>query len=1111
MRSTLGTMLMAVAGLALAVAGTLTVRSDIPGLPDGLWVLPLVSTFLVGLRHGWRAGLAAVAAGAAVLTATFAAPPFQALTNPVLPLWPVLLPAWSAAAALAVLLALYARRRRAAGHLQALTDGATGLPNRRHAELFLEHEFAVAQLGRPMAVLLLDVDGYRAYVASSGTAAGQALLRALATILRRHTRASNLSARWNEDRFVCLLSGTTEEGALIFARKLQEQVRATGGVATVPSVSIGVACYEPDMHDPADLLRAAEAALAAAKHDGGDRIRFHGHASQDAAPLPAESGASWTRPQSEAQADPAAVPVGARSAFVFVRDPAMRRRAAEQLERRGMRVTEVSRAVDGMRALTSEFDVVVVDLSAGDPGVRDLVDEVRRRHPAARVLGVPDYEGDAIRPSSLAVRVDGHLLRTNGSWTFQPSLEELLRERDRLRETALRALHLTDEIRAKEREAQRMRAESEQQMRSLVQSIREVLFRTDRSGAWISLSPAWSTLTGLAIEQSLGRPWLEFFHEDDRDALAREFDALTGIERPYLRREARLLTRTGGVRWVEVRAQLTHDRFGNVLAATGTLTDITERRRVEEALHRSEEYFRALIENAADLIAVVDAAGRFRYASPAAERILGYGESDELPVLEELVHADDVPALRAALRSTDAPGANAALELRARHRDGTWRTLSISIRNLTHIPAVGGWVLNAHDVTGRNEAERALRESEEALFRARKMDAIGMLAGGVAHDFNNLLTSIQGHADMAAGALAPDHPIRADLRNIQDAASRASSLTRQLLAFGRRQVLRPRTLDLNVFISDMHKMLVRLLGDRILLRTELGASPAHVQVDPTQIERAILNLAVNAREAMPRGGTFTIRTDSTLIEGDEARALDLVPGRYILVAISDSGSGIPPAILPHVFDPFFTTKTQTPGAGMGLSTVYGIVRQSGGHVTVESRHDDSGAPGSGSTFTLYLPAARTAAAADRARADATDAPGGTIALVEDEPAVRELASRILRGRGYSVISAENGRHALDLLAAHPSRIDMLVTDVVMPEMNGRDLADRLEMMRPGVKVLFMSGYAPEAVEQHGVIAHGTMFLEKPFSPEGLLQKVQQILEPAPGPGSAVDGEAGPAA
>jgi PAS domain S-box-containing protein len=537
--------------------------------------------------------------------------------------------------------------------------------------------------------------------------------------------------------------------------------------------------------------------------------------------------------------------------------------------------------------------------------------------------------------------------------------------------------------------------------------------------------------------------------------------------------------------------------ISNLLLDAGTLADITERRRVEEALRRNEEYFRALIENAADVIVVFDQDGLVRYTSPSVERLLGIriGDSGGFPGLEEMCHPDDLPSLQAALKSAHAPGAGASLEMRARHTDGRWRHLSVAIRNLSHIPAVSGMVVNAHDVTAHRAAENALRESEEELFRARKMDAVGLLAGGVANDFNNLLTAVQGHADIAVASLATDHPIRTELDQIRDAAGRAAALTRQLLAFGRRQVLRPRSIDLNIFVSDLHKMLVRIVGDDIRLRTELAASPDRVRVDPIQIERVVLNLAVNAREAMPRGGVLSIRTHRERVGEDEARSADMAPGEYVVLSVSDTGHGIPESILPHVFDPFFTTKQQTVGVGLGLSTVYGIVRQTGGQIYVDSR-SPGGAEPSGTTFAIRLPAAdHFEPAADLSNDDRGGRRGSeTIALVEDEERVRQLTSRILTDRGYNVIAAEDGVSGMELVARYPQRIDLLLTDVVMPGMNGRELADRVAMTRPGIRILFMSGYSQEAIHSHGVLARGSTFIEKPFSPDGLARRVREILD-----------------
>jgi diguanylate cyclase (GGDEF)-like protein/PAS domain S-box-containing protein len=991
-------------------------------------------------------------------------------------------------------------RRRGRPPIEHLIDPVTGLPNRTHAELFLEREFAVAELGRPFAVVLFDIDNFGAFNRKNGDAAANGVLRTIATILRQNTRRMNISARFGPDEFVCLLSGAADDGAFIFAQRIQERLRAAGAVATLPTTSVGIGCYTPDMTLPTALLRAAERALRSAQDDGGDRIRVAGWTIEQLDSAPSRLGADLTVTEPGARESVQSTSPVARTAFVLIGDATLRRRITDALARSDVRVTQGETVADGLRPLNAEFDVVVLDLLAG--GVPDMIREVRLRYPATCVVGVTHVTTAALDPAVLTVRVDGRYLEQEGEWTFAPPLEELLRERDRERNETVRSRQLSDEVRAREREAQRVVEQAEARLRSVEHAIQEVVFEIDAHGAWASLSPAWSSITGRRIPDALGKIFTESFHEDDRNDLAAAFASLTNMSKPYIRREARILLSNAGARWVEMRAQVALDRTGRAVGTTGTLIDITARKVAEDALRQSEEYFRALIEYASDMVAVFDERGILRYASPSLERVLGYDAEDRLArTAFDLVHPDDIKALRHRVRRLfRRVGSSTTIELRVRHVDGSWRILALSVRNLTHLPAVRGFVTNARDVTAVRAAESAVRERDEELYRARKMDAIGTLAGGIAHDFNNLLTAIQGHADLVLGEMPSDQASRRDVLQIQAAASRAASLTRQLLAFGRRLVLRPELFDLNVLVSDMQKLLVRLAGDTVRLRTELAASPPYVQADPARIEQVILNLALNAREAMPGGGQLTIRTDNVMLDATEARHHELPPGRYVRLSVTDTGSGIPASALPHVFDPFFTTKGEEgAAAGLGLSTVYGMIKQSGGNVTVTSHTHGSVAAGSasesGTTFVVLLaqasqPTSRVVQPHDVESDRGTE----TIALVEDEKAVRDLAARILRNKGYNVLPAENGRHAIDVIAKYPHRIDMIVTDVVMPEMNGRDLADRIHVMRPGVKILFMSGYSAEAVARHGVLARGAAFLEKPFSPAVLLRKVREMLD-----------------
>src|SRR5437667_1891766 len=386
---------------------------------------------------------------------------------------------------------------------------------------------------------------------------------------------------------------------------------------------------------------------------------------------------------------------------------------------------------------------------------------------------------------------------------------------------------------------------------------------------------------------------------------------------------------------------------------------------------------------------------------------------------------------------------------------------------------------------------RERRRLEEQLAHSQRMEAVGRLAGGIAHDFNNVLTAVLGSIELLLLDAPPGRPHREELDIIRDAATRAKDLIRQLLAFSARQVLQPMVVDLNHLVKDIAKLLRRLIGEDIALETVLASGLGAVRVDTGQIEQVLVNLAVNARDAMPQGGRLAIETGNVEVDGTRAPPAATVPaGRYVLLQVSDNGVGMDALVQAHVFEPFFTTKPRGKGTGLGLATVYGIVRQSGGHITVEST------VGQGAMFRIYLP--RVEAPLDpTSRPTPVAAPAAgteTILVAEDERLVRVLAQKVLERAGYRVLVGAGGADALALAERHDGPILLLLTDVVMPEMNGRELARRLTGVRPGVRVLYMSGYADEAVAQHGVLDPGTAFLQKPFTPEALAKKVRGVLD-----------------
>jgi len=513
-----------------------------------------------------------------------------------------------------------------------------------------------------------------------------------------------------------------------------------------------------------------------------------------------------------------------------------------------------------------------------------------------------------------------------------------------------------------------------------------------------------------------------------------------------------------------------------------------QRRQAEAALRASEERFRALVENSSDALLLVDAEGRVTYISPSSSRHLGWGSDEMLgQSIFDFLHPDDRDAMSVKLAEVlRSPGKPVTQDIRLQHADGSWRAIeSIAVNRLSD-PSVEAIVVNARDITDR-------RKLEEQLRHAQKMEAVGQLAGGIAHDFNNLLTAILGYCNLMRDDMPAEDPLRADLDEIHTAGERAASLTRQLLAFSRRQMLQPQVVDMNSVVQQLEKLLRRLISENVELVTALARDLLSVRVDPASIEQILVNLTVNARDAMPHGGRLTIETSN--VDLDETFAIGHVPmkpARYVMLAVGDTGEGMDADTQARVFEPFFTTKEQGKGSGLGLATVYGMVKQSGGYIWVYSE------PGHGTVFKVYFPPAEQRAKTsdqDNAGRRSSDAMHGweTVLLVEDEDAVRALAREVLRRHGYVVLEARHGVDALRMAERHPDDIHLMITDLVMPHMGGRNLVERLAAVRPKMKVLFMSGYTDHAL-MHRDLTPGTAFLQKPFTPEAFVRKVRSVLD-----------------
>ncbi len=545
----------------------------------------------------------------------------------------------------------------------------------------------------------------------------------------------------------------------------------------------------------------------------------------------------------------------------------------------------------------------------------------------------------------------------------------------------------------------------------------------------------------------------------------------------------------------ETSASLLRDTEGKPIGFRGVSRNVTESKHVEEALRQSEEKYRTIIENIQDGYFEVDLAGNFTFVNDAECRSLGYSK-DELIGMNNRQYTDKENAKKLfqafnKLYRTGEPVKG--LDLEVIRKDGTkaFDELSVSlIRDLEGKPIRFRGI--ARDVSERKRAEEEKLSLQEQLRQAQKMEAIGQLAGGVAHDFNNLLTVIKGYSQLSLLDLKEDSPLWGNIQEIEKASQRATDLTRQLLAFSRRQILDLKVLDLNVLLKDVEKMLRRIIGEDIALVTLLSEGLGKVKVDPGQIEQVIFNLAVNARDAMPSGGKLSIETANAELDEEYARShVNVAPGRYVRLSVSDTGVGMTQEVKERVFEPFFTTKEKGKGTGLGLSMVYGIVKQSEGNIWLYSE------PGRGTTFRIYFP--RTEEEADGLhREEVTDVfPRGseTILLVEDDELVRDLATRLLEQQGYRVLKATNGQEALRVAREHVGEtIHLLLSDIVMPQMGGKELGDWLKISRPNVKVLYTSGYADNAIVHQGVLDPGTHFLQKPFSLKTLSHKVREVLD-----------------
>ena len=579
--------------------------------------------------------------------------------------------------------------------------------------------------------------------------------------------------------------------------------------------------------------------------------------------------------------------------------------------------------------------------------------------------------------------------------------------------------------------------------------------------------------------------FLEFVHPQDREkvdeAFARSFDkhAVSAVEH-------RIVTSSGLVKFVEERWRVLHDDQGRPVRAVGTCQDITERRLAEVQLHAMAE----MLDAAPSSITVHDSQGRFLFVNRKTREIHGYDEREFMALNLRDVNSPENKALFEGRMRTVAENGETTFEVEHVRKDGTRVPLEVFVK---HVEWGGAPALLAvaTELTERKRAEQERARLEAQLQQAQKMESVGRLAGGVAHDFNNMLSVILGRAELALAQVDPTLPLHADLEEILGAATRSANLTGQLLAFARKQTVAPQVLDLNEAVARMLQMLHRIIGENIDLTWQPEADLWPVKVDPSQIDQILTNLCINARDAISGVGKVTIKTGNrTFDAGSSVAHAESIHGDYVLLTVSDSGCGMDGDTQSHLFEPFFTTKVMGRGAGLGLATVYGIIKQNNGFINVDSE------PTRGTTFTVYLP--RHVARAGQAQMEGAPGlvPSGheTILVVEDERSILTLATKMLEKRGYTVLAASSPSEAFRLAREHTGEIHLLLTDVIMPEMNGRDLAKNLLSLHPNIKCLFTSGYTANVIAHHGVLDEGTHFVQKPFSAEHLATKVRNALD-----------------